>query len=137
MTDILVGLNGVRALESVRQMTLISGEEILPGAIVRVDPSTGRFVNASAATVAQARAFGVALGSKICLPGFPLTALRSGVVDGFELDGAYDAPLYLSDTSGSLADSAGTVSAPLGRIVPGAAHALGSATPKLFLIEIQ
>jgi len=137
MTDILVGLNGVRAVESVRQMTLIAGEEILPGAIVRIDPTTGRFVNASAATAAQARAFGVALGGKVCLPGFPLTALRSGVADGFELGGAYDAPLYLSDTSGSLADSAGTVTTGLGRIIPGAAHALGAATPKLFLIEIQ
>lgn len=137
MTDILVGLNGVRAVESARQMTLIAGEEILPGAIVRVDPATGKFINASAATEAAARAYGVALGGKVCLTGFPVTALRCGVADGFELSGAYDAPLYLSDTTGRLADSAGTVSNPLGRIIPGAAHALGSATPKLFLVEIQ
>lgn len=45
--------------------------------------------------------------------------LKRGHVGGYDLSGlAYDAPVYLSDTAGALADAAGTMTVPVGRVVP-------------------
>lgn len=137
MTDIFVGSNGARVVESNRQLTLIAGEDILPGSVVRVDTATGKFVLANAATQAASRAYGIAAGSKVALSGFPITAVRVGVIAGFEVDEAYDADIYLSDLPGSIANSAGTVSVVLGRVIPGGTNALGSANAKLIMFEVK
>jgi hypothetical protein len=45
--------------------------------------------------------------------------IEEGEVEGFDLSGlAYEAPVYLSDTAGKLADAAGTKSVVVGRVVP-------------------
>jgi hypothetical protein len=43
--------------------------------------------------------------------------LKRGKVEGFTLEGDYDSRVYLSDTTGTLGDSAGTVSVIVGRVV--------------------
>lgn len=49
--------------------------------------------------------------------GGPVDLLREGEVTGFGISGLnYDAPLYLSDTAGALADAAGTVTALVARV---------------------
>lgn len=137
MTDILMGLNGARVVESNRQMTLIAGEDILPGSVVRVEPTTGKFVLASAATQAGSRAYGVAAGSKVALSGFPITAVRVGLLAGFEVDEAFDADIYLSDTPGAIANTTGTLSVVLGRVLPGGTNTLGGANAKLIMFEVK
>ncbi len=45
--------------------------------------------------------------------------LIEGYIQGYDLSGlAYDAPVYVSDTAGALADAAGTTSLLVGRVVP-------------------
>lgn len=45
--------------------------------------------------------------------------LERGAIGGFDVSGlAYDALVYLSDTVGKLADAAGTMTVPVGRVVP-------------------
>lgn len=45
--------------------------------------------------------------------------LRRGAVGGYDLSGlAYGALVYLSDTAGALADAAGTMTVPVGRVEP-------------------
>lgn len=53
--------------------------------------------------------------------GQAVTVVRDGLLDvGDALDAlAFGAPVYLSDTDGTLADAAGTVSVIVGRVVPG------------------
>lgn len=53
--------------------------------------------------------------------GQAITVLREGIVDVGEALAALaiGAPVYLSDTDGTLADTAGTVSVVVGRVVPG------------------
>jgi hypothetical protein len=46
--------------------------------------------------------------------GQAITVLRRGHVYGYTITQAYDAPIYLSDTVGALADAAGTMTVPLG-----------------------
>lgn len=48
-----------------------------------------------------------------------VSLLTRGHVGGFDLSGlAYDALVYLSNTAGALADAAGTMTVPVGRVVP-------------------
>ena len=48
-----------------------------------------------------------------------VSMLRYGIVAGFVISGmAYDAILYQSDTAGALADGVGTVTVPVGLVVP-------------------
>lgn len=49
--------------------------------------------------------------------GYALNALRRGRVYGFTIPQAYDAPIFQSDTTGALADAAGTLEVPVGIIV--------------------
>lgn len=131
----LVTANKVSIVESVMQMTLPAAEAITAGAPVRLDTSTGRFTNANGTTAAEARIYGIA--ARTVVAGAPVTAIRKGVMDGFALSGlAYDAAVYLSDTDGTLADAAGTVSLAVGRVIPGASNNIGVGLDKLLLVDL-
>lgn len=132
----LLTANRVEVLESLEQMTLPAAEDISPGAAVRIDVSTGKFTNSNASNVAEARVYGIAVGTHAIYAGMPVTAVRRGVLDGFGFSQAYDAPLYLSDTDGRLADAAGTMSVVVGRIIPGTAELNGSAFAKWLLVHL-
>ena len=107
MTDIaLVTANKVEIVESIIQMTLPAIEAVAPGNAARVDTSTGKFTKANATSAAEARAYGILAGQKACPAGMPITAIRKGVLSGFNLAGlAYDQAVWLSGTDGALCDA--------------------------------
>lgn len=126
--------NKLSVVESIQQLTGIAAEAILAGAPVFIAPATALFTNALGTNAANARAVGIAL--RTVAAGEALTVLRSGVLDGYTLTQAYDAPIYLSDTSGRLGDAAGTVTLVVGRVIPAYSQSLGVAPDKLLLLGI-
>ncbi len=136
MTDIaLVTANKVEIVESIEQMTLTAAEAITAGMAVRLDTSTGKFTKANGSSTTENRIYGIA--TKTVAAGMPVTAVRQGVMDGWDLSGLnYDAVVYLSDTDGRLGDSAGTVSTVVGRVIPGTSEAVGTGFSKLLLVDL-
>ena len=132
----MLNADTLRVVESFEQCTLVAGETITPGQAVRIDTSSGRFTKANAGSAPEARIYGIAVGSHIIPAGYPLTAIRRGVVDGFDLTAAYDAAIYLGNTDGALADAAGTVNVVVGRVLPATAQPIGSDSSKLLLINL-
>lgn len=125
----------IEVVESIRQMTLPAAEAITAGAPVRLDTTSGKFTNSNGTTAPEARVWGIAL--KTVAAGEPVTAIRNGVLDGFDLSSqAYDAAIYASDTDGRLGDAAGTVSTVIGRVIPGTATTLGTAYDKMLSVEL-
>jgi hypothetical protein len=123
----------VEVEESIIQMTLVAAEAITAGNAVRVDTS-GMFTNSNASTTTENRIYGLATATVVA--GQALTAIRKGVMDGYTLAGAYDSVVYLSDTDGRIADSAGTVSTIVGRVIPGTANLLGTSPDKLLFVDL-
>ena len=68
--------------------------------------------DANAAGEQQTRALALADGGS----GEVISVLRRGHVFGFTITQAYDAPIFQSDTTGALADAAGTLAVPVGII---------------------
>ena len=131
----LVTANTVSVVESLEQMTLPTAEAITAGMAVRIDTSTGKFTAANGTAAGEARIYGVA--TKTAAAGMALTAIRRGVLDGFALTGqAYDAAIYLSDTDGMLADSAGTVETVVGRVIPATSAVIGAVYDKLLYVGL-
>lgn len=90
---------------------------ITPGQVVSFNSSgLGILADANGAgVIAQAR--GICLERAGVNQGCGI--LRRGTISGFTLTGlAYGAKVYLSDTAGALADAAGTLSVPIGQVVP-------------------
>lgn len=136
MADLsLVTADKVEVVESLLQMTLPAAEAIDAGQPVRIDTTSGRFTLANATAAAEARVYGLATRS--VQAGEPVTAIRKGVIDGVDLASLdYDAAIYLSNTDGTLADAAGTVSVVVGRVIPGTATRLGTGYDKLLFVDL-
>ncbi|MEI7847452.1 MAG: hypothetical protein WCK35_16750 [Chloroflexota bacterium] len=132
----LVTAARVEVVEIFEQMTLVAAESITPGAPVRLDTTTGKFTNSNGTLAAEARTYGIAVGTHTVIAGMPITAVRRGVLDGFVFTQNYDAPIYLSDTDGRLGDAVGTVTLEVGRIIPGTSEVLGGAFAKLLLVDL-
>lgn len=131
----LVTADRVRIVESLEQLTLPAAEAIVAGAPVRIDPTTGKFTNANGTTTTENRVYGIA--DKSVAANYPLTAIKKGVIDGFDFAANnYDAQMYLSDTDGRIGDTAGTVSTPIGRVIPATATTLGTAYDKFLLVDL-
>jgi hypothetical protein len=126
----------VEVVESIEQLTGIAAESITPGAPVRLETTTGKFMNGNGTTAAEARIYGIAVGAHTVPAGMPVTVVRVGVLDGFVFTQAWDAPVYVSDTDATLADAAGTVSVMVGRIIPGYSEVLGGALAKLLHVHL-
>lgn len=125
----------INIAESIQQMTLPAAEAILAGAPVRLDVANGRFTNANATVTAEARVWGIA--TKTVAAGQPVTAVRKGVLEGFNLDAlAYDATVFLSNTDGRIDDAAGAVSTVVGRVIPATAVTLGTANDRLLQVDL-
>jgi hypothetical protein len=137
MADLaLVTANKVRVVESLEQMTLPAAEAITAGMAVRIDVSSGKFTKANGTTTAEARVYGIA--TRTVAAGEPVTAIKKGVLDGFDLSSqAYDKAIQLSDTDGMLEDgTAATVDVVVGRVIPATNTTLGTAFDKLLLVDI-
>lgn len=135
MTNLALTTAGyIHVVESLEQATLPALEAILAGAPVRIG-TTGKFQNGNGTDATEAGLYGIALRSVAA--GESLTALKHGVLDGYALAAlAYNAKVYLSDTDGTLADAAGTVSLVIGRVMPGWSQTLGTAADKLLLVDL-
>ena len=131
----MVSAGKFRVVESIIQDTQIAAEAVVAGQAVRYDTSTGKFTGSNGSSAGEARIYGLAKSSVAA--GFPVTAIRKGVVDGWEVSGlAYDQAVYLSDTDGLLADAAGTVSVVVGRVIPANSQTLGTAADKILFIDL-
>jgi hypothetical protein len=131
----LLTASRVDVVEAEETLTLVAAESITPGAPVRIDTTTGKFTNSNGTVAAEARTYGIAVGTHIIPAGMPVTAVRVGILDGFNFSQAYDAAIYVSDTDGRIGDAAGTVSVVVGRVIPGTAEVLGGALAKLLHVH--
>lgn len=124
MAAITVVAAEVAPVEIFEQFTLPVTEAVTAGQYVRVDVSDGALElgNATTATEVGYRK-GIALHAAGV--GDTLTVLKRGVIalGSTALSSyAYEDPIYLSDTDGTLQTTAGTVSTVVGRIYPGNAN---------------
>lgn len=109
---------------------------VLPVCAVIIDPATGKLALADASAAPTARCYGIALRTQKAGWG-GLTLVRFGIIDGLDLDALdFDDPVFLSDTAGRLADGAGTVSVPVGRVVPGTGAIPGQTYHKMLEVEL-
>lgn len=130
----LVTANRVRIEESIIQATLPAAEAITAGGPVRID-TNGKFTPANATDTTENRIYGIA--KKTVGAGEAVTAIRKGVMDGFDLSAkAFDAPIYLSDTDQRLADAAGTTTVVVGRVIPAWGQTAGTAADKLLFVDL-
>lgn len=108
MSDLaLITANKIEIVESFEQMTLPTAEVVSPGQAARLDTTNGKFTKGNATSVAEAAIYGIATGGVANVAGRPVTAIRKGVLDGYDLSGLdYWAPIWLSTTDGALSDSA-------------------------------
>ncbi|MBX3012346.1 MAG: hypothetical protein KF832_12600 [Caldilineaceae bacterium] len=137
MADLaLVTTGKLNVVESIVQMTLPFAETCAVGDAVRIDTTTGKWTKANGTSAAEARVWGILVSKDAA--GAVGTALRKGVIDGFNLSSqAYDLAIYLSDTDGKLEDStAPTVDVVVGRVIPAFATTLGTAADKLLQVDL-
>lgn len=139
MADLsLVTANKVEIVESFEQMTLPTAETVHPGQVARLDSSTGKLTKGNDSSATEEAIYGIATGGVANVAGQPVTVIRHGVLDGFDLSGlAYWAPVYLSDTDGALSDAPGDYSDTIiARVIPGTSTTLGTAYDKLLLVDV-
>lgn len=123
----------IEVVESIEQATLPAGEAITAGAPVRIS-TTGYFVNGNGTNATEAAIYGIA--TRTVIAGDAVTAVKKGVLDGFNFSQAYAAPIYVSDTDARLGDAAGTVSVLVGRVIAAWGQPLGTAADKLLAVDL-
>jgi len=116
MADLTIGSNGISLVHSdeAEIFDMKAAEAITAGQPVYI-------TTAGKAGVADANAAGKQQFRGIALKGVAaggiVPVLKCGFLSGYDLSGvAYDGPVYLSDTAGSLADAAGTMTVNCGRV---------------------
>lgn len=124
----------VEVVESIQQLTLVAAEAITAGAPVRCNGTTGQFQNGNGGDMTEGKVYGIA--TKTVAAGEALTAIRRGIMDGFDLSGLnYWATIYLSDTDGRISGTAGTKAVTVGYVGAGNAELLGSSPDKLLYLD--
>jgi hypothetical protein len=127
----LVTADKVEVVLSIDQFTAPASVAITAGTPVQLN-SSGKW---SVANTTAALARQTHIATRTVLLGEALTAVRQGLLDGFDLSGlAYNAPVYLSDT-GTVADAAGTVSTVIGEVRAAWAQPLGTAADKILYVN--
>lgn len=91
-------------------------EAVTAGAPLYLDPTTGKVGLADANAAGKQQFRGIA--SKNAGAGQTVGVIKKGRLYGYTLSGNYDSLVYLSDTVGTLDTSAGTMTVPVGRVVP-------------------
>jgi hypothetical protein len=131
----LVTAGTLNIVSSETQFTAPFAESVNVGQCVRLDATTGKWTKANATDSTENRIIGILVSRDAA--GAVGTVVRKGVLNGFDLAplnfGAY---LYLSDTDGTVADAAGTVSTLIGRVVSGFSTTLGTTSDKLFFLDL-
>lgn len=110
-----------------RQYTHEAEEQINAGQAYRINTTTGKATKANATVVAEAAQSAAGVYNSVLFvaidgarqAGNAVTGMKTGEIDGFDLSGmAFGQAVFLSDTDGTLADTAGTISTIVGRCVP-------------------
>lgn len=116
------------------RITAPAGEAITIGNYVRLNTSTGKLELGNASSAGEAKQGGIALATVVV--GQTVTAVVDGDLDvGNALSAlAFNAEVYLSDTDGTLADGAGTVSKIIGRVRPVWS---GTSADKILRVEVD
>lgn len=117
---------------TVVQHTTVAAEDIGAGAPVLFD-GNGKWINADANGSGTVGCYGVS--TKTVLAGEALTAIRIGLMDGWSNLPAYGAPVYVSNTTSVLSDSAGSTTLTVGFVVPIDATLLGVAYDKAIFVH--
>jgi len=119
MATLSVTAADVALVQVIEKFTGPAAEAIAVGQYVRLDTSTGKIALGNGTSAAEARKGGIAITSAPA--GMTVTAVRKGIVDFGDALGdlTYDDDVFLSDTDGVLADTAGTTSLIVGTVVPG------------------
>lgn len=111
------------------------------GQYYRLNTTTGKLEKGNATSAAELGNIAGPLVDAVPtvgLPGTIVLADSNALVDlGDALDAlAFDAPVFVSDTDATLADSAGTVSRKMGDVVPAFGNSSGTADKLLMLRSI-
>jgi hypothetical protein len=133
MTDLsITTCTPVRVIE---QYTGPAAEAIAVGQYVRFNVTSGTIELGKGTTSAEARSGGIAIKAALAA-GDTVTFVRKGVLDvGNALSAlTYDDDVFLSDTDGTLADAAGTVSKIVATVVPG--YAVTTTYDKLLRVDL-
>ena len=107
-----------RQVEVIQQFTGPAAEAIAVGQRCRFDATTGQITKGNATNAAEAARGGIAVHAAAV--GETVTIINQGTVDVGEALAAlnFGALVYVSNTDGSFADAAGTVSVVAGQVVP-------------------
>jgi len=118
MADITVTAGQVGAVYPLKAdiRTYTAAAAITAGQPVYIVAASGTVGVADANDSGKEQCEGIALNAAAI--GQAVDVLRAGECYGFTLSGNYDSLAYLSDTAGSLADAAGTMTVIVGRVVP-------------------
>jgi hypothetical protein len=125
MANLTITASVVRPVVVIDQLTGPVNTAVSIGQVVKINTTTGYFEPALATTAPNARACGVVTsimnGGTAAAANQTVTVVRKGLVDiGSAMTAvAFNADIFLSDTSGTLADTAGTSSKVIGTVVPG------------------
>lgn len=119
MGDLSITATDVSPVEVIEQFTGPAAEAINAGTYVRYNVTYGTIEKGKGTETAECRKGGIAITTANAA-NITITAVRKGVLElGDALgDLAYDADVFLSNTDGVLATSAGSVSTIVGTVVP-------------------
>lgn len=118
-----------------RQHTAPAGEDITAGAPCYIKGTDGKFYN-SDANAAGANVAGYGNATMTVKAGQPVTCIRNGVMDGYDLSGMNPGEtVYISDTVGRLADAPGTANLKAGFVLAVFGTNLGVAPDKVLQVE--
>jgi hypothetical protein len=118
MTDITVTAAQVNLIDPDKAIvhSFIATETITAGQVVYMT-TAGKVGVADANVANKQQARGIALNGGGA--GQAIDVLKEGRIAGYTLSSqTYDDPVFLSDTAGVVADSVGTLTVPLGLVVP-------------------
>jgi hypothetical protein len=136
MTNLAITAADVRIVRIVEMLPDGPANEALnAGEPVRLDTTTGKYTPANGTAAGEARVVGIAVNTAY-VANETISVMRKGILDiGDAMDAlAYDLPIYMSDTDGTLADDASsTVDVVVGRVVAGWADTAGD---KLLLVDL-
>lgn len=119
------------------QYTFEAEERINVGQVFRINPTTGKATLGNATVVGEAGPMLYVAIDGARQAGNAVTGVRSGYLDGFNLDALnYQAQVFVSNTDGALADAAGTVSTVAGRVIPAPFSGAPSGADKLLKVNL-
>lgn len=131
----LVTADTVHVVRSDEQHTLIAAAAITAGQAVHQDANGKWAVVDSDAAGIGPDFWGIATATVPA--GMPVTAIKRGLMDGFDLSGlAYGALVYTSVTPGNLDTATATGAIPIGRVLAALAQSVGVAPDKILEIGL-